>query len=160
MTPTLEQRIARLEDTEAIQNLKARYAAYCDDGYDPEGIAALFVENGIWEASTFGTHTGRKAIREFMSGISSNITWALHCVTNPHIEVSSDGRAAVGTWYLLTLCTMTRENDSSTLDPVVMSGIYRDEFVKVDGRWWFEQLRCQIQQISNLDRGWVEQPFR
>ena len=31
----LEQRVQALEDVNAIRHLKARYAAYCDDQYNP-----------------------------------------------------------------------------------------------------------------------------
>ena len=31
----LEQRVQALEDVNAIHHLKARYAAYCDDQYNP-----------------------------------------------------------------------------------------------------------------------------
>ena len=36
----LEKRVQALEDVNAIRNLKAQYAAYCDDHYNPDGIAA------------------------------------------------------------------------------------------------------------------------
>ena len=39
---------ANLEDVRAIEQLKYRYAAFCDHRYDPEGIASLFVEDGEW----------------------------------------------------------------------------------------------------------------
>ena len=32
----LEQRVQALEDVNAIRHLKARYAAYCDDQYNPD----------------------------------------------------------------------------------------------------------------------------
>ncbi len=35
----LESRVRNLEDTDAIRNLKARYAELCDDNYNPDGIA-------------------------------------------------------------------------------------------------------------------------
>ena len=38
----MERRLQALEDAEAIRNLKARYAALCDDQYDADGIAAFF----------------------------------------------------------------------------------------------------------------------
>ncbi len=44
----LESRVRNLEDTDAIRNLKARYAELCDDNYNPDGIAALFVEDAVW----------------------------------------------------------------------------------------------------------------
>ena len=37
----LECRLQALEDAEAIRNLKARYAALCDDSYDADGIQSL-----------------------------------------------------------------------------------------------------------------------
>ena len=40
----LEARVRRLEDIEAIKQLKARYCALCDAGYDADGIAPLFTE--------------------------------------------------------------------------------------------------------------------
>ena len=41
----MERRLQALEDAEAIRNLKARYAALCDNQYDADGIAA-FVHRG------------------------------------------------------------------------------------------------------------------
>ena len=40
----IERRLQVLEDAEAIRNLKARYAALCDNQYDADGIATLFTE--------------------------------------------------------------------------------------------------------------------
>ena len=39
----LEQRIQALEDIEAIKKLKHSYCAYCDDQYDADALADLFV---------------------------------------------------------------------------------------------------------------------
>ena len=50
----LEARIQTLEDTNAIRNLKARYAELCDDNYNPDGIAALFVEDAVWDSGPLG----------------------------------------------------------------------------------------------------------
>ena len=58
-TADFDARLTRLEDIEEIKQLKARYCAYCDDGYDPNGIAALFTEDGIWDGGrTFGEARG------------------------------------------------------------------------------------------------------
>ena len=42
MSSNLEARVQRLIDIEDIKQLKARYAAYCDDDYNADGLAALF----------------------------------------------------------------------------------------------------------------------
>ena len=44
----LAARVQRLEDIEEIKQLKAAYCRFCDDGYDPDGIASLFTDDGIW----------------------------------------------------------------------------------------------------------------
>ena len=41
----MERRLQLLENAEAIRNLKARYAALCDNQYDADGIASLFTED-------------------------------------------------------------------------------------------------------------------
>src|SRR5262245_54135314 len=45
----LEQRLTRIEDIEAIKQLKARYCAIADEDHNPDKITTLFVEDGIWE---------------------------------------------------------------------------------------------------------------
>src|SRR5262249_44192361 len=66
----MERRLQALEDTEAIRNLKSRYAALCDDHYDADGIAALFAEDATWESPGLGRFEGRDAIRRFFEGAS------------------------------------------------------------------------------------------
>ena len=64
----IEQRVQVLEDVNAIRHLKARYAASCDDQYNPDGLAALFTEDAVWESQGLGRFEGREAIRAFFRG--------------------------------------------------------------------------------------------
>jgi ketosteroid isomerase-like protein len=64
----IERRLQVLEDAEAIRNLKARYAALCDNQYDADGIASLFTEDAVWESPALGRFEGRDAIRNFFRG--------------------------------------------------------------------------------------------
>src|SRR6266446_10155954 len=59
----MERRLQALEDAEAIRNLKARYAALCDNQYDADGIAMLFTEDALWERPGLGRFEGREALR-------------------------------------------------------------------------------------------------
>ena len=71
----LAARIRYLEDIEAIKVIKARYCAYCDAGYDPEGIAALFTDDGVWDGGrTFGRREGKVAIRRHFEAASQRIS--------------------------------------------------------------------------------------
>ncbi len=44
---SLEQRISRLEAIEQIRAMKAVYCDLCDRGYDPDGLAALFIDDAV-----------------------------------------------------------------------------------------------------------------
>jgi ketosteroid isomerase-like protein len=74
----LERRLQALEDAEAIRNLKARYAALCDQQYDADGIAALFTEDALWDSPGLGRFEGREAIRSFFRGASAIFSFAIH----------------------------------------------------------------------------------
>jgi hypothetical protein len=74
----LERRVQALEDAEAIRNLKARYAALCDQQYDPDGIAALFTEDALWDSPGLGRFEGREAIRNFFRSASGIFSFAIH----------------------------------------------------------------------------------
>ena len=92
----LEQRVQALEDVNAIRHLKARYAAYCDDQYNPDGLAALFTEDAVWESQGLGRFEGRDAIREFFRGASQLFTFAIHYSLNGQIDVQGDTARAIG----------------------------------------------------------------
>jgi ketosteroid isomerase-like protein len=144
----LDVRIRRLEDIEAIRALKARYAYLCDTGYDPDKLAALFTEDGVWESDKFGRHVGRAAIREFFAGTSSSITFAMHYMTNPEIEVAGDD--ASGRWHLFQACTFAENNT-----PIWGSGRYFERYRRTDEGWRFRHLTLTSCFWTPFDRGWV-----
>jgi hypothetical protein len=158
---SLEARIQRLEDIEAIRGVKMAYAKLCDEGYDADGIVALFSDQHevSWESDVFGHYHGRDEIHHWFDTVDAEILWALHLMINPQVEVAPDGQTATGRFYLLELATMTALGAGDP-DAVVMTGKYADEFVKVDGQWRFKRIVIDFEQASNLDQGWVKQPFR
>jgi len=157
----LEKRLARLEDARAIEQLKYKYAGYCDNSYDPEGIASLFTEDGRWIVDgEGGTMTGHEEIKAHFRALASKITWAQHYMIAPRVDVADDGQSATGRFYLLCLCTIERSGDPNEKDAVILTLNYIDTFIKRDGVWYFEELVGQTHQVSNWDQGWVKQPFR
>ena len=155
----LEERIARLEDIESIRQVKHQYAICCDNGYDADRMAPLFVEDAIWESNKFGTHVGRETIRDFIREAGSSLIFALHYMNNAIIDVASDGLSARGTWILYEPATMTRSEESGT-DSVIITADYDDQFVKRDGIWQFKHVKANFRTIANLQEGWHEKPFR
>ena len=111
---TLEQQVARLTAIEDIKQMKSQYCYYADHGYDPDGMASLFVEDAIWDGGDFGRYEGKAAIREFFVGIKDEIVFAIHPVMNPIITL--DGDTANAKWCLIMWCTMI-VNRHSILTP-------------------------------------------
>jgi hypothetical protein len=72
----LARKIELLLDLEAIKTLKHQYCAYCDDNYNPDGIAGLFVEDAVWDGGDFGRCEGREAIRKFFRGAPKMLSLA------------------------------------------------------------------------------------
>ena len=157
----LADRLARLEDVRAIEQLKYRYAGYCDDSYDPEGIASLFTEDGRWVVDgEGGSMTGHEEIKNHFRALSTKISWAQHYMIAPRVQVADDGQTATGEFYLLCLCTIESSEDAAEKDAVILTLNYRDTFVKKAGAWYFQELIGRTHQVSNWDQGWVKQPFR
>jgi uncharacterized protein (TIGR02246 family) len=148
----LERRIRVLEDIEAIKQLKYRYADACDRGYDADTLADLFTLDAIWEGDLFGRYEGREAIREFFRGVSANIPFAVHYMTNPIIRV--DGDEATGEWYLFQTTTFAQNNT-----PILGSARYADQYRRVDGTWKFRHLRLISIFWTPYEEGWVKRPF-
>ena len=144
----LEGRLVSLEDAEAIRNLKARYASYCDDNYNPDAIASLFTENAVWESQGLGRYEGREAIREFFKGASGIFTFAIHYSLNAEIQV--DGDTARATWYLFMPCTLGADGQA-----MWRAGIDDEAYVRVGSDWMFQRKRSVPLFNTPFDKGWA-----
>jgi ketosteroid isomerase-like protein len=149
---TLEVRLQRLADIEEIKLLKARYAAACDNDYDADAIAELFTEDAVWDGDKFGKSEGRENIRGFFRRAPDIFSFAIHNVMNPRIEVEGDH--ATGQWYLLQ--PATREPGGQA---VWLAAVYRDEYVRVNGKWLFRSLRVESRFLTTYDEGWAKKRF-
>ena len=148
----IEKRLSALEDAEAIRNLKARYAAYCDAQYNCDGIAALFTEDAVWESPSLGRFEGREAIRACFRGASGIFTFAIHYSLNGHIEVSGD--TAKAQWYLFMPCTVGATNQAFW-----RAGIDQEHYVRVDGSWLFKHKTSVPLMNTPFETGWAKTRF-
>lgn len=92
----LADRIAALEDREAIRGLIARYGPLADAG-DCAGAAALWTEDGVYEVGGFGAYHGRAAIQQLLEGESHQQLihgGSAHVLSPPVIELDGDHAAA------------------------------------------------------------------
>jgi hypothetical protein len=145
---TLEERITRIEDREAIKELKARYCAVCDDDHNPDTITTLFVEDGIWEGGEFGKAQGHATIRQLFQTFQKLISFSQHMVMNPIISI--EGNQAKATWYFLGPFTFRKHNEAKWI-----AVRYEDDYVKVNGEWKFKHLRAFIRMDAPHATGWA-----
>lgn len=138
----LEKRITRMEDIEAIKQLKMRYSHICDDDHNPDVIASVFAEDGIWESDDFGKAVGHEEIRELFRGFKKMFNFSQHNMMNPIIEV--DGNRATGIWYIMGPWTLTEGNEEKW-----MALRYDDDYVKVDGEWKYQHLRVALRMTAD-----------
>jgi len=147
MTETLEARLARLEDIEAIRQLKARYCQACDDDHNPDAVAACFIEDGLWEGAGLGVHArGHQAIRAYIGGVraSGRVNNPAHMVMNPVINVDRD--TATAHWRFVMMYADRSDPRATHFHRIV--GFYRDEYVRTDAGWLMSALRVTVQENS------------
>lgn len=138
----IERRLTRIEDIEAIKQLKARYCEICDDMHNPDRITSLFVADAIWESADFGKAQGHEAIRKLFQDFQAMFSFSQHNITNPIIEV--DGDSATAIWYILGPWTNTEGGKE-----IWMTARYDDDYVKVDGEWKYQHLRASVRMIAD-----------
>ncbi len=155
----LEARLAAVEDTQAIQNLKSRYGQLADARYGPEGVVpraqletiagklvALFTEDAVWDGGAgLGLCEGRDAI--FNRFLEPTLKFSWHYFVKPRIEV--DGDYARATWDILAPCT-TRDDRA-----MWMSGVEDDEYVKQGEVWLHRSMKLRVVFMAPHDRGWA-----
>jgi uncharacterized protein (TIGR02246 family) len=148
----IERRLQVLEDAEAIRNLKARYAALCDQQYDADRIAMLFTEDALWESPGLGRFEGREAIRNSFRGATEIFSFAIHYSLHGHIE--GEGDTARARWYLFMPCTVASGNRA-----MWRASIDHETYVRVDGTWMFRHKRSEPLMNIPFEIGWAETRF-
>ncbi len=156
---SLESRLRVVEDIEAIRRLKARYGELADQRYGRNGVkpraelepiarelATLFSEEAVWDGGrALGLCQGREAIYQRMLAPTLSFSW--HYFVKPQIDVEGDRARA--SWDILAACT-TQQNVACW-----MSGLERDEYVRVDGHWLHSRMSLEVAFMAPYEQGWA-----
>ena len=150
----LAKRVQALEDIEAIKQLKATYAATCDDHYNPNKVEDLFTEDAVWDGGErFGKHTGHKQIKEFFIGVSKSLVFGAHFFLQPRITLTSPTTAKAN-WYLWQTSTMANGKG------VWICGLEDDEYRKgKDGKWRMSYMKLTLFYVTSYEDGWHKKPW-
>lgn len=137
MEPTaLEQRLLKLEDTEAIRSLKARYFFSCDRK-DPKAMRACFVDGPVHiDYGVVGTFDNADALIKIYTEIGCHPYMVeMHHGMNAQIEVADATRAS-GKWSLHYFLINTQDKTATQL-----GGYYEDEYRKIGKDWKISRTR-------------------
>jgi ketosteroid isomerase-like protein len=142
---TVESRLQRLEDVEAIKVLKADYCFSVDQG-DTDRLISLFRHDAVWHAPGIGRYEGKDAIEKFFHSLPDMMRFWLHMVMNPLITVN--GAEAQGRWYLLEPNTLKNGT------PVWGAARYEERYRRQQGEWLFQEIELLPIFWSPYEDGW------
>ncbi len=149
---TYRDRVARLEDQNAIENLQALYGYYFDKGMWSE-VSDLFSRNGRFEYGQRGVYAGKARIQKSLllfgperlaSGHLNN-----HMQLQAVIKVAPDGKTATGRWQGMIMLSEPGANG------VWGVGIYENTYVKESGVWKIASLHFYVTGKTDYDAGWM-----
>jgi uncharacterized protein (TIGR02246 family) len=124
-------------DAAALHDLVHRYAAYADDRR-LDDLAGLFDAEGVL-VTPGGTHLGREAIRLHLSALD-RVEATQHLVAGEVFDARGEGEA--------TGRVVTQAHHRTGERDHVWHVVYRDEYVRRDGRWLFRR--------RTMDLRWTE----
>lgn len=156
------------DDRAAIEDLQARYVMAMDY-FDAEGYAAVFAEDGVLDWAR-GQVIGRDAIYEFMATGTYDFTrgapkaetpdgrnWpstVRHLITNQVIKVEGDTATALTYWIQFN------NNEDRRKVEWMLFGSWHDEFVKVNGEWFFSLHRIHNEGLPTTFTAGEQNPVR
>jgi len=130
----LERRLQKLEDIEAIRQLKYRYLRACDRK-QPDVVRDCFIPDGAFiDAANMGVHEGRDSFINIFTEIGCrDDVIDMHHGQNGVIDITGQNEAHAS-WDLFfhTIHLATRM-------AVQVAGYYEDDYVRRDGRWWISK---------------------
>ena len=145
----LAARIQRLEDIEAIRQLKAEYCEICDDDHNPDRIVTIFTQDGVWEGRGIGKAEGHAAIRKLFLQFQSMMSFTQHMTMNPRITV--DGDTAQGSWYFFGPFTFYEGNQAKW-----QAARYQETYRRENGVWKIAHLLIKSPtMIADYEKGWA-----
>jgi len=152
----LHRRLQKLEDSNEIAKLQARYINLNDGGWDgpthrfPVEVADLFIDGGVWDGPP-GRAEGKAAIIEIFRSFQA-LPFIVHYVANPLIEVNGD--EAYGEWHAIVTSTVPGSDQA-----LWTLGKYINNYVRTAAGWKYRQLKFVACAISPYELGWAKKQF-
>lgn len=124
-------------DYEQIRQLYARYSFTVDSG-DVDAFEDCFAPDASFDQTGLPeglpertTINGRAELRSFLRQFSATVRGHVRHFASPPV-IEGDGEMAAGQAYVMVV-----RPGSAPAPGVILTGLYRDTFRKIDGRWYF-----------------------
>jgi len=145
------ERVDRLEDQAAIENLQTTFGFYFDKGLWDEA-SSLFSRTGSFEYEQRGVYKGPARIERAMlllgpQGLGTGYLHN-HMMLQNVIIVADGGRTATGRWQGPVQLSKPNSNG------VWAVGIYENEYVKEGGVWKISKFHFYLTAKTDYDQGW------
>lgn len=140
-----------MDDARKIENLLYLYAEKIDGG-DFDGVAELFAQADIVAPAHNSTVSGRDAVLamyEYSTRLyaDSGTPKTRHIISNVIIDME----AGANTARARSCYTVLQATESLALQPII-SGRYRDELSKRDGKWHFSRREMHVDLVGELSQ--------
>jgi len=133
-----EERVRRLEDLAAIQQLCVDYGRFLDRG-DFGAYAELFCEDGELVIGGGPPTKGREAIKTSMEqALGGRIGESVHQIGTASVELDGDRASSEIQWTVLA------PNPAGGLSPMAL-GHHIDELARDGGRWRFRRREIRFE---------------
>ena len=142
---TLEARIRRLEDIEAIRHLRFRYHFCLNEGRFAE-VRALCTDDAVVELGYLARYEGIEAIDRGFRAMGERERFFIKQFIHSH-DVRVDGDSGTGTSYL-------EARYSRFGVSYVVAGRYDDVYARVNGEWKFRSMVAELFYTVPNGVGW------
>lgn len=148
MSGTVTTQELRLEDREALRELRAKYTHYWDDG-DAERFIDLFTEDAVFQMGPSGVVTGKEALRRGVVASIGRSEFGIHFTTDELTEFTGPTTAT-------GVCRFAFHGGRAP--NIQGAGSYVDEYRKTDGGWRFVSRRIRFFYMGERDGQWPGRP--
>jgi hypothetical protein len=156
----LERKVQLLEDTQEIENLQKLYGYYFDLGMYQE-VVDLFSEKNTdsVEVSGHGVFRGIEGAKRMYTAMlgTKRPSYVFFEVMQSQgvIDVAPDSKTATGRWYTPSFeCRPV----GGTLMQTWQFGVYDNEYIKENGKWYFKKLHWNLTFWPSFESGFLKVP--
>ena len=161
MAVKLDQRIQRVEDENAIEDLQRTYGFLVDKGLWRD-VADLFTDDGTLEIGGRGVFVGKSRIYQYLLFLGKEGPQygrlMDHIQLQPVVHVAPDGRTAQGRWRFMARAGELTSSGATGMvasgTGIIGMGIYENEYAKEDGIWKIRKLHAYFRMYTRDVDGW------